>query len=947
MGKIKRKLTETAAGVMALLQLTACGFTNNDIDTKLKDKKEILPIEESDNEHDHSHGDITIGENTFEEPTIEVEKSTTPSKESSIINNIPKTDGSKDSQKEQETPAPVTEKTEEKTNEDGWVAIDDENEKRVTENGKEETQAHSYKIFKVLSYIKNNDGTHYELRMLKCETCGHVMLSKVKADCEYQVDAFDKDREYQSCTGCHHLKFEKHHLGTGIVNRDGTITKSCLNEGCDYTYTYTPSTNVRPGGGSGGGSNGGGSSDIEKPGDHVHRFGEWTSLNDKEEHRTCECGKEEKRAHKFVVENVKFEDFSNSLHIVITTEKCVNCNHNIVKKSYSSHNLDEGKLSEDGKFMIYTCKDCGHVKRVPVAEVEHIHDYQDRQEIRSNSNGTHTIYTIYTCTNTDGKCDKLTYEVKGDTLDCNFNDGVLSEDGKFMIYTCKDCGHIKRVPVAEQEHTHNYKVTGTGVTDNGNGTHTPYTDYTCDNKDGKCDNITYRDTKDPVNCALTENVVTNQKYDNAQHYDEIKGNCICGHEMSETKNAESHNLNTGNKIFTHDANSYCYSVESNCTDCGYSERKEVDHDFQFYYEDDKDIYKSCFCGEELIESKGHKHNYISVSGIKDNGNGTHTPYTTYTCENKDNKCDEITYTEKGNTISCSMTENINSNTSYDSSQHYTEVTGNCACGHSMSEKQDAESHNLNAGNRDYTGDADSYCYSITTSCTDCGYSDTQTVGHTFKTYYEDDTTIYQSCVCGVENEISKNVAPVVPVAPIAPEIPTEGNQGEQVIPEGNGQTEDVTVPPVVEEIPSTGNELEEETEGFENEKPEETPEIPVEEETIKDKNDPSDITGETGNPKPEEPVTPPENQEETTPEVPPVIEAPKEELQPEEPKDIIVGETTEEVESTETVEEKTPIVTDGGIEEAKENIDGDDEVAAEIVFEEGGRSYTLRPKKMN
>lgn len=214
-----------------------------------------------------------------------------------------------------------------------------------------------------------------------------------------------------------------------------------------------------------------------------------------------------------------YESKNNGTHIAITKIYCYACD-------YSKVILQK---TNNCQYVNNVCKFCGHKKEEVVVPEKHKHDYSVTSTSRpiNLGNGQHQISETHTCSNKDGKCDKLTYvtahneshsvdKVKekkvGSASTCmEYTEECIcgakirsyttsnhsytldkdSSDEWVNVYECDNCGHIKE-EVIVKPHNHSYSVTSVSKPlDLGNGQHQYSTTYTCSNSDGKCDALTY------------------------------------------------------------------------------------------------------------------------------------------------------------------------------------------------------------------------------------------------------------------------------------------------------------------------------------------------------------------------------------------------------------------------------------------------------------------------
>ncbi len=766
----KKYLTKGLSLASALIMLgSATGCKSDDAHKDLDDQKDSPKIEK-----------VTVKKDTKEKTVVSIDENST---DKDVKKTPVKSDGDLD-KKPIVTETPKME-DDHKHKFSCWYAIDDEFEERACDyEDKVERRSHTYETVEI-KFVDAKDGSHFVVTKSKCKTCGHIVTTTVKKDCDYVVTKYDSKKEYIQCTDCNHKTTQEHDLGVKTTNRNGTVTQKCMNPGCEYVYTYKPSHStgsINNGGGSTGGS---GSHRPSNPDEHIHVYGEWVSFDDTFEQTTCrECGEKIKREHKYTM-LTDYKDFSESLHEVVRIKKCINCSHElIISKSYQSHNFDEGVISTDGKSITYTCKDCGHkyVKSIEKPPI-HEHKYVEQPPTYSNiTDATHDVKTIKICSCGDTQ---IVSEIKGVAHSFEYKydaDGnkVTNAAGTHYIKKCA-CGKTIE-EIKDHKHTHNY-TSKIILKSNGNGTHSQYNAYTCTNSDGHCDKPFYEQLIEGSNtkCSINEETERKVEFNEREHFTTVYGKCACGASLTDKLDIAAHNMSTNdNRVYTHDKDSYCYSVTEQCSGCSYTETQKHDHDYKSSsYQDpetgDITITYRCSCGVSYTETipfvpTEHTHVYQKTGEhYVQNGDGTHTLVIEKTCTNIDDKCDKITIEENGTSSKCAIVSSERSETGYDDREHFTTVYGKCACGASLTDKLDIAAHNMSTNdNRVYTHDKDSYCYSVTEQCSGCSYTETQKHDHDYKSSsYQDpetgDITITYRCSCGASYT---ETIPFVPSADI-------------------------------------------------------------------------------------------------------------------------------------------------------------------------------------
>lgn len=350
-----------------------------------------------------------------------------------------------------------------------------------------------------------------------------------------------------------------------------------------------------------------------------HRFGDWVSINDDLEQRTCPCGAKETRAHKYTAKTTTVQN-KNGTHTIVVTSTCVNCGHKKTisetkKCNYSewtydaasglekrecslchyvetrahnhdynkivkcdseyeykscicgqeikvAHNFDKGTLNADGS-TTYKCLNCGYEKTIEKNQEEtHHHSYKiyDWDETYE--------YKKCSC----GKTTKVKHEL---------DNGTLNADGS-VTYKCKhdDCGFTKTIR-KEDPHVHSFKL----VSWDANGE-----TYKCSCGEVKTDShaLGGKVTKDD---GTIVRACTHEG---------------CGYE-------EVHIHVTSEDIVPIKSSSVCYEIVVSCEECGKLYSTEVDHDWVLIDEGRQTyIYGCTVCGKEKEVDKPKKEEEPSV-----------------------------------------------------------------------------------------------------------------------------------------------------------------------------------------------------------------------------------------------------------------------------------------------------------------------------------------------
>ncbi len=140
------------------------------------------------------------------------------------------------------------------------------------------------------------------------------------------------------------------------------------------------------------------------------------------------------------------------------TEECA-CGAKIRSYTTSNHNYKLDKESSDEWVNVYECSNCGHTYEEAIVK-PHEHSYTETSVSKpvDLGNGQHQYSTTYTCSNSDGKCDKLSYTVANNeshSVD-KVKEKKIGTAGTCMEYTeiCS-CGAIIRTYTTS---SHNYEL---------------------------------------------------------------------------------------------------------------------------------------------------------------------------------------------------------------------------------------------------------------------------------------------------------------------------------------------------------------------------------------------------------------------------------------------------------------------------------------------------------
>jgi len=274
----------------------------------------------------------------------------------------------------------VETKTTDKHTMSNWVSVDDVNEQRTCECGKEENRQHSWNG--VWTYNKETGKDEQ-----KCNTCGHTKSREHvpnftewthNGNKHYEERAcldgcgivethdldhnwtswpkLDDNNEARTCTydDCKIQTETKQHdwLTDWTYNKaTGKEEKTCGNDYCNHKverehtdHNFTKWTHV--------GNNHYNERtceicDIVEKEELDHKFGEWTSVDDQQEQRSCtydECDKIEAQDHPYVIVSYDKDDIDGMEH-----KECPNCDHTMDSK----HTL-EMVTNTDGS-IDYTC----------------------------------------------------------------------------------------------------------------------------------------------------------------------------------------------------------------------------------------------------------------------------------------------------------------------------------------------------------------------------------------------------------------------------------------------------------------------------------------------------------------------------------------------------------------------------------------------------------------
>lgn len=254
-----------------------------------------------------------------------------------------------------------------------------------------------------------------------------------------------------------------------------------------------------------------------------HKFGEWTSINDEYEERTCSCGAKEQRKHKKDIKVVTVSN-NNGTHTIVTTEKCVNCNYQKVTKIVKNCNFGNWTYDPSTGLDKRICSDCQYVEtREHIHEMGKIIRFDNQHEYRTCICGHEFIF--------DHELDR----------------GITNPDGS-TTYKCihEGCGFSKTIK-HEESHTHRFVLV----------------DWDSTNEYYKC------------LCGETKTGSHNLGGKVEQADGSLVNSCQndgCGYE-------EVHIHTIKEEIVPVKSHSTCYEIVVSCDECGQLHSTKIDHDW--------------------------------------------------------------------------------------------------------------------------------------------------------------------------------------------------------------------------------------------------------------------------------------------------------------------------------------------------------------------------------
>lgn len=395
--------------------------------------------------------------------------------------------------------------------------VDGQSEIASCDCGEMISREHSFASPSIVYNFNGND-THDTITTITCDTCDYVSKLTEVDDCFYTIKEYDNDYEYKVCNQCGGKTKTSHEYDLGIDNLDGTTTYSCIHENCLHELILpTPGYTIE---------------------EHIHDYGKAV---------------------------VTYKDITPTKHTIVSTQRCLSpdCEDplNVVEQTVK-HTFDSGIIS-NGK-IVYTCNDCGYQKTRNYSYDNNDNDRPTRPS-HSHSYGEsvitykditdmgHTVVNTSSCTG----CSSVI--VSEATVSHEFGEGVLSEDGTKIIFTCK-CGYQKIQDYVPEVHNHDYKesITYKDITDN---THTKVSVKKCQ-VDG-CDNpmVSFEEV---LAHEFDEGILNDAET-------EITYTCTCGYQKTEAY-AHTHSDAPADLVYVFDhSNSngtHTLTASYLCTKCG-------------------------------------------------------------------------------------------------------------------------------------------------------------------------------------------------------------------------------------------------------------------------------------------------------------------------------------------------------------------------------------------
>ena len=517
---------------------------------------------------------------------------------------------------------------------------------------------------------------------------------------------------------------------------------------------------------------------------HNHEFGDWYAYSDDLEARECKCGEIETRAHTLEQTKTSYATYSDGTHYEVDTLTCSNCGHKVYNAH--KENCEYRFQDYDEDYEHHICDDCGYINKVEhKLEIVNI-DYENVATYACQNEGcAYTFtrelkpetpikpgfpdhesplphkhsFTVWKALNDNLEtrfclgCDKvesrphdfetksITYKNQGEsghkrlTLEKCKNDTcghektteskILGHDLKATnnadgstTYDCTTgCGYTKTIQNTEHT-THNWVETSRSVgTSASENEHFTNLTYTCTiGGEIKIEMI-------KESCSISTGSTSTSKFDDNSHWIETKGNCECGNAITNISQKQSHKKTSSQKYENKGEQGHILTTYEKCA-CGYDKTKTgnlTNHslDKGTLNEDGSTTYKcTTGCGYTKVVTKDHStHDWVKYDEkTTPNGKDQHKITTYYKCSCGETKTEENVY-------SCTAKPGTGtSTTKYNDSFHWTETTGLCTCGNSVTSISNKVSHSLG----EWTPISDK---EEMRSCSGCGFTEKRTIAH--------------------------------------------------------------------------------------------------------------------------------------------------------------------------------------------------------------------------
>ncbi len=323
-----------------------------------------------------------------------------------------------------------------------WHSINDLQEQRECSCGHKQTRLHEYEI-KNTYYIYNGEGTHHQIAEEECKKCNHTRTRiLMTSNCHFSEWKYNEESGLleRKCESCGHKEAIKHeHNVTNWIYNEETkeLVGTCSDPRCGHEVREA----------------------------HNHKVDTWTyDAETKELVGTCSdprCGHEVRESHEHTYSNWIYNPETKNDERI-----CNVCGTIEIREHEHEIDLDSKHVTSNSKEGVhnisYKCKHCGKTisEEVPCTSDGKVYydkiegttkEYSKCSECKEKFNErthTHQFGDIINKDDINEYRECTCGEIKNTAH--NYDDGVTQENGT-IIFTCKDCGHIKT-----QTHTHKF-----------------------------------------------------------------------------------------------------------------------------------------------------------------------------------------------------------------------------------------------------------------------------------------------------------------------------------------------------------------------------------------------------------------------------------------------------------------------------------------------------------